>query len=317
MKLKDLQNEKQEDKKRIEKLMQDILKANENMRELRKKDEERELEQQKKLLEEEKKIREEVIKSETEKANLKLLEVTKQLDDTKKALEEAQRKSSQTSQQLQGEVIELELEEFLRSSFPHDEIIAIGKGVHGADIRHIVKSPKGYVCGVILWESKRTKRWEDKWLDKLKDDLRNEKANIPVIVSSELPKEAKDGIGLKEGVWIASQPFVFALAELLRRNLLEVGYQKAVMANKSDKADLLYNYVVSHEFKQQVEAIVEMYIEMKQQIIKEKASFEKMWKVREEQVEKILRSTAHITGSIQGKVGAAMPQIKGLDLLES
>lgn len=313
---KDLENEKNDSQKRIEKLMQEVLKANGEMRALKQKDEEREIETQKKLQTEREKIKEEVVKLETEKANLKLLEVTKQLEDTKKALEEAQRKSTQTSQQLQGEVLELELEEFLRNSFPTDEIIAIGKGVHGADVRHIVKSPKGFVCGVILWESKRTKHWEDKWLEKLKTDLRAEKANIPVIISSDLPKDAKSGIGLKMGVWVVSHALILPLAELLRKNLLDVAYQKVVAANKSEKADLLYSYVTSHEFQQQVELVVEVYKDMQEQIIKERMAFEKSWKQREAQVHKLLLGTAAIVGSMQGKVGASMPHIKGLEILE-
>jgi hypothetical protein len=270
----------------------------------------------KKLSEEREKLKEEVGKTLKEKSDLEVAEIKKQLEDTKKALEDAQRKAAQKSQQMQGEVLELELENLLRSAFPQDEIEAVGKGVTGADIKHIVKSPKGYVCGTILWESKRTKEWSDKWLHKLKEDLRVEKAMFPVIVSMNLPKEGENGFGLKEGVWVCTPNLVIPLAIILRKNLLDLGYQKAISANRGEKADLLYSYVTSHEFQQQVENVVEVYQEMQTQIVKERAAFEKAWKQREAQAQRILISTSNMIGSMQGVVGASMPPIKGLDLLD-
>lgn len=314
--LRDIENERKQKEQRIEKLMQELLKANEEMRELKQKDEEREIENQKKLQADRDRIKEEISKFESEKSHLKLAELQKQLDDTKKALGEAQRKSEQVSQQLQGEVLELHFEELLHEMFPSDEILPVKKGEVGADIRHIVKSPKGYACGTILWEFKRTKDWSDKWTKDLKEKLRNEQANIPVIVSVALPKDISN-LGLKDGVWVATQELVIPLAELLRKNLLEVAYQKAVLANKTGKADMLYSYVTSDTFVHQVQSILETYFDMKTQITKEKGAFERLWKTREEQIEKIFRSTAQIAGSISGTVGASMPQIKGLDLLES
>lgn len=315
--LKKLEEEKKSKEERIDKLIQDLLDSNKKIEDLQQKDKERELENQKKLQEETQKIAEKIGKEESEKSQLKIAEMQKQLEDTKKALEEAQRKSSQVSQQLQGEVLELELEQLLRQSYPMDEIIAVGKGINGADIRHIVKSPGGVVCGVILWEVKRTKHWDDKWLSKLKDDLRAEAANVPVIVSMDLPKEAKEGMGLKENVWVCAPSLILPLAELLRRNLYDVAKQKHLMSKQTEKADLLYSYVISHEFQQQVERILEIHKDMQDQILKEKAALTRSWKQREEQIEKILLTTATIVGSMQGKIGSGTLQIKGLELLES
>lgn len=316
LKLKNLENENREEKEKAKDLMKQVLELTKEIRDLNTKNEIRELEMEKKLQQEEIKIREEISKIEAEKSNLEIAEYKKQLEDTRKALEEANRKADQRSQQLQGEVLEIELEEVLRSSFPHDDIVAVGKGISGADIRHIVKSPKGFICGVILWEFKRTKDWSDKWIIKLKEDLRMEKANIPVIVSIEMPKEIPNGFGLKDGVWVCGHSLIFPLATLLRKSLLDVGYQKAISANRGEKADLLYNYVTSHEFQQQIENALEAYTEMKGQILKERAFSEKSWKQREAQAERILMSVANIVGSMQGRVGTSMPQIKGLDLPE-
>jgi len=315
LKFKDSETELEEAKKQSRELREELLEITKQLRFLKQKDDERELEMQKKLSFEREKIQEDVIKIEKEKSSLEIAEIKKQLDDTKKLLEDAQRKSNQKSQQMQGEVLELELEKLLSDAFPQDGFQPVAKGVSGADIKQIVKSPKGIICGTILWESKRTKEWSDKWLVKLKEDLRSQKANIPIIVSIVLPKEAIGGFGMKDGVWICSHELVLPIATILRKNLLDVGYQKAVSANRGEKADMLYNYITSHEFQQQVERVVETYREMKDQIIKERIAFERSWKQREAQAERIIMSTANIIGSMQGKVGASMPQIKGLDLL--
>lgn len=314
--VKQAKEDAQEKEGRIKELIEQITELTKELRQSKKEQEEASLEMQKKLSEEREKIKEDLEKSLTEKSNLEVAEIRKQLEDTKKALEDAQRKAAQKSQQLQGEVLELEIENLLRISFPHDEIEPIGKGITGADVRQLVKSPKGYHCGIILWEFKRTKKWDDKWLVKLKDDLRAEKANIPVIVSMELPKEAESGFGLKEGVWVCSHELIVPIATVLRKSLLDIGYQKLVSANRGEKADLLYNYITSHEFQQQIENIIEVYRDMHHQILKERTAYEKIWKIREAQVEKLLHGTANIVGSMQGYAGASMPQIKGLDLLE-
>ncbi|MEK7534653.1 MAG: DUF2130 domain-containing protein [Patescibacteria group bacterium] len=317
LKFKDSQNELDETKEQSRELREQLLELTKQLRFLKQKDEERELEMQKKLTLEREKIQEEIVKVEKEKSSLEIAEIKKQLDDTKKALEDAQRKAAQKSQQLQGEVLELELEKMLSIAFPHDDTEPVAKGISGADIKHTVKSPKGTICGVILWESKRTKEWSDKWLTKLKEDLRTQKANIPIIVSVILPKEAKNGFGIKDGVWICSHQLVLPIATILRKNLLDVGYQKAISANRGEKADLLYSYATSHEFQQQVERIVETYKEIKDQITKERMVFEKSWKQRETQAERIILSIANIVGNMQGRVGASMPVIKGLELTDS
>jgi hypothetical protein len=313
-KLKNSANELEESKKRNDALQEQLLELNKTLRSLQKKDEQRELEMQKQLFTEREKLQEELHKSLGEKYNLEKAELSKQLEDTKRALEDAQRKASQKSQQLQGEVLELELEEVLRREFPHDDIEPIGKGVVGADIRQVVKSPKGFVCGTILWESKRTKEWSEKWIAKLKEDVRSEKAVCAVIVSIALPKEASNGFGLHDGIWVCNYSLVLSLATVLRKNLLDVGYQKAVSANRGTKAEELYSYITSHEFQQQVENVVEVYQEMQTQITKERAAFEKIWKMREGQAQRILRSTGNIIGSMQGVVGGSALPIKGLDL---
>jgi hypothetical protein len=310
--LKDDADAAKEESKKLREELGDMMKL---LREEKQARANAELDAQKKLAQDEDKIREEAEKSATEKQRLKLAEKDSQLESAKKQLDEMQRKLNQGSQQLQGEILELDLEEALALAFRDDDIKPVAKGVSGADISHVVKSQSGIECGVILWEIKRTKNWVDGWIPKLKADLRSAKADIPVIISDILPKQLDGDLGQVDGVWIVKPKLATTLGKLLRKGLLDVGRQKALMSNQGDKASALYGFVTSHEFSQQVESMVETYQEMTLQVTKERVAYEKLWAQREKQAQKLLTSTANIVGSMQGYIGqASMPKIKGLEL---
>lgn len=265
---------------------------------------------------EKEKLRQQVLLEASEAHHLKDLEKEKIINDLKKSLEDAQIKASQGSQQTQGEVAELDLEETLRHSFPHDLIEPVGKGIRGADITQTVRTSIGTVCGVILWESKRTKAWVDDWAVKLKDDLRSSKANIPVIVTTVLPKDIKSGFGLYENVWVVEPKLFLPLAEVLRKNLVDVAREKHHSQDRGTKAEMVYSYLTSDAFVQQVQSILEVHQNMYQQIQKERIAFEKIWKEREAQAQRIISSTASIYGSIQGLAGQSLPNLPLLSLPE-
>lgn len=317
-KLEQMEEDAVEEKKEKQELREQLREVMQQLRDSNKAKENAEIEMQKKLNAELAKVKEEAAKSADEKSRLDLAARDKTITDLQKALSEAQRKAAQGSQQLQGEIMELDLEEALGNAFRDDDIEPIAKGVKGGDIRQTVKSPRGIKCGVMLWELKRTKAWTDSWLTKLKEDLRNEKANIPIIVSEVMPKQVEGDIGTVDGVWICKPQLSIILGSLLRKSLIDVGREKAITEHKGTKAEALYTLVTSHEFVQQIEAMVETYQEMTMQIIKEKASAEKLWAQREAQAQKLFLGTARIVGSIEGQLGhGAMPKIKGLDLLEA
>jgi len=316
LEIEDLKRRLSEKEKKVYQLEEQELKLREEKRQIEEKERNLKLELERRLDEERKKIEESILKQAYEEHRLKDLEKDKKIADLQRQLEEALRRASVGSQQLQGEIPELDLEEKLRANFPNDEVQPVEKGVKGADIRQIVKSPRGFVCGTILWEVKRTKAWKEEWTTKLKADLRREKANIPVIVTSIFPKEIKSGFGLYDGVWITSFDLVIPMATILRKNLLDLGYQKVISTHKGEKKDHLYDYITSHEFRQQVEVLVEVYMEMQSELQKERNAFEKIWKTREGQIRRLITSTANVVGSIQGRVGSSVLQIKGLDLPE-
>lgn len=273
-----------------------------------------ELEKQRQLDIEREKIRIKAQEEQSEKDKLKFAEYEKRLSDMTKSLEEANRKAVQGSQQLQGEVKELDLEEVLKKLFPSDGITEVKKGELGADVRQMVRSPRGSDCGKILWESKRTKTWSDGWIDKLKEDLIRDKARFGVMVSEVLPEDIKKGIGMRNGIWIINAGLIEPVAAFLRKNLLDVARERFIATNKQSKSEDLYKFVTSNEFVQQVERMVQAYLEMKDQVNRERASSERQWKQREMQIDRLLTGVSGIYGSIQEIAGPALPQIK---LLES
>ncbi|MBI5613658.1 DUF2130 domain-containing protein [Candidatus Gottesmanbacteria bacterium] len=259
-------------------------------------------------------IRKKTIEEFVEQQRLKDREKEQYIDALKKSLEDAQRKATQGSQQLQGEVQEIDMEETLKNAFPQDLIEPVAKGTLGADIRQTVKSPRGMVCGTILWESKRTKAWSDGWIDKLKQDQLNDKAHISAIASESLPDEAKSGMGNKDGVWVCTPSLVVVLSSLLRKSILDVAKERVVSQNKQSRAEELYSFITGHDFTHQVESMIEVYTQMKEQITKERTAYEKSWKLREMQVERLLSGVSGMYGSMQGIAGNAMKELKGAEL---
>lgn len=297
-----------------------LQKANEKELELRKEknklEEDRqnfELEKQRQLDEERKKIEEDAGKKAAEVERYKIAQLEKKISDANKANDDLRRKLEQGSQQSQGEVLELELEEILKVEFPYDEIAPVPKGVTGADIIQKVMNRNGHVCGQIVWELKKTKAWKNEWIQKLKDDQRAIKAELAVIVSTVLPNDVK-GFSFREGVWICDVKLTTALATALRSNLESVMHEKAMSVGKNEKMEILYAYLTGIEFKQRVEAIVEAFSNMDDGLRKERMAYEKIWCEREKQIKKVITNTVGMYGDLSGYV--ALPQIKNLELGE-
>ncbi|WP_233165870.1 DUF2130 domain-containing protein [Pedobacter sp. ASV12] len=243
---------------------------------------------------------------------LRVKELEKQLDDQKKLAEEMKRKAEQGSMQLQGEVQELILEELLRSTFPFDTIEEVGKGVRGADCVHNVRNQFGQDCGRIIYESKRTKDFSIEWIEKLKKDMRSMGIDVAVIVTQTYPK-GMDCFGEKDGVWICSFDEVKAVAYILRDGIIKLFSAAKSQENKGDKMHMLYDYLTSNEFSEQWKAIREGFMSMKLSIQRERDAMEKLWKAREKQLEKVLLNAAHIRGSIEGISGTDNIQLSLTD----
>ena len=278
-----------------------------------------ELELQRKLIAERENLKAQILKEELERGSLKdqeyqlkVKELEKQLEDQRKLADEMKRKAEQGSMQMQGEVQELLLEELLKSSFPFDQIVEVGKGVRGADCIQIVRNNLGQEAGKIIYESKRTTAFAQEWIEKLKTDMRSQGADIAIIVTQAFPKDM-ERFGEKEGVYICSYQEVKSVALLLRNAILKVYDTKKSQVNKGDKMSFLYDYLISNEFNEQWKAIGEGFRQMRYSIQKERDAMEKLWKSREKQLEKVLLNAMHIKGSIEGIAGADTINLNLLD----
>lgn len=281
-------------------------------KQIKEREESLKLDLEKQMLERQKEIEERVKKMEGERSDLKIKELEKKLADQVDLAETMRRKAEQGSMQLQGEVLELALEELLKSSFPFDSIEEVAKGTKGADCIQYVKNNLGQLCGKIIYESKRTKAFTNEWIEKLKKDMRAQQADIAVIVTETLPRDM-DSFGFKEGVWVCRFVDVKPLSFILRDSLVKIYSTLVSQENRGDKMQLLYNYLTGNEFRQNIEAVMEGFVSLKDSITREKIQMEKMWKEREKQLDKVLLNTTQFYGSIKGIAGNAIGDIKLLE----
>ena len=308
----DMKAQLQETKDKLKLAEKTELDLRKRERELSEREEKVELETARRLSEQRAEVEEATAKKYSEEHRLKDAEKEKIIQDLKVALEDANRKAQQGSQQLQGEVQELDIEAILKEQFPHDEIVPVPKGIHGADALQIVKMPSGVVCGSILWESKRTKNWSEAWIKKLKDDQREAKADLAVIISEVLPKDLPNS-GFRDRVWIGNYITLRLLSLALRTQLVGIASAKLASENKDEIGDMLFRYVTGPEFRQKVEGMIDTYKDMKDTIDREKRAAMSRWAKQEKQIEKVVAITAGTYGDLRGLIGAPMQSIPALE----
>ncbi|WP_242076385.1 DUF2130 domain-containing protein [Brevundimonas diminuta] len=245
--------------------------------------------------------------------SLKVKERDTQIASMQQKIEELKKKAEQGSQQLQGEAQELMLEDMLRARFPFDQIEPVGKGEFGGDVLQRVVNPAGQVCGSILWETKRTRTWSDGWLSKLKGDLRAAKADLALIVSHALPKDIET-FGQMEGVWITGPKCAMPVAMSLRESLVLMNGVRAAGEGQQTKSALMYDYLTGPRFRHRIEAVVEKFSEMQDDLASERKATMKRWAKRERQLHTVLDSTAGLYGDLQGIAGRSMLEIDALEL---
>lgn len=244
---------------------------------------------------------------------LKVMEKDQTIASMQQKIEELKQKAEQGSQQLQGEVQELELENLLRTKFPFDAIEPVAKGEFGGDVLQRVVSQSGQQSGAILWETKRTKNWSDGWLVKLREDQRAAKAEVSVLVSQALPK-GTETFDVIDGVWVTSPRAALPVATILRHTLLQVGMARQVSEGQQTKTEMIYQYLTGPRFRQRVEAIVEAFSTMQEDLDRERKAIMKQWAKREEQIERVMSATVGMYGDLQGIAGKSLQEIEGLEL---
>ena len=258
-------------------------------------------------------LSERLSKDADEKAALKVAEQAQMIDGMKKQIEALKQKSEQGSMQTQGEAAEMVLEETLAQAFPMDGFSPVAKGVGGADVRQDVMA-NGAIAGRILWESKRTKNWTVGWLAKLRDDQRASGSEVAVITSMALP-DGIDSFGIVDGIWVCLPRYAVPLATSLRHGLIEVAGAKGRAMGQETKMEMIYDYLTGTQFKQRVDAIVERFEDMQDNLRKERIFIEKQWAIRAKQIDLVIASTVGMHGDLQGIAGRSMPEIASLDTL--
>lgn len=290
------------------------LELRKKTRELEDREKDIEIEILKQINEERDKIKDDAIKKFQEMFRLQMAEKDSKISSLSSTVDDLQRKIAQGSQQLQGEVLEQELEELLCDLFPYDVIEPVEKGIKGADIIQKIFNSGSY-CGSIIWETKRAKAWNKDWIPKLKSDQNEAKANIAVICSTIYPKEM-DCFGFVEGVWITDYSSVPGLATALRIGSIDLAREKVVATGRTEKMELLYNYVNSQEFHQKVRGIADAVKMMNEDLAKEKRAMEKIWSKREKQIQGVVLNTVRMVGDMQGIMGKSLQEINVFELEE-
>ncbi len=257
-------------------------------------------------------VRDSAKKQVEEEQRLKLAEKDERIASMNRQIDELKRKAEQGSQQLQGEVLELELEALLRAKFPRDTLAPVAKGEHGGDVLQLVCGPAGQTCGRILWESKRTKNWSDGWLAKLRGDQRAAKADLAIIVSLALPKEVET-FDLVEDVWVVSPRALVPLAVALRNHLIAVACERQNGEGQQTKMELVYAYLTGPRFRQRVQAMLEKLDALREDLEKERKFLTKQWDKRYEQIQIAAAASLGMYGDLQGIAGQTLPQIEGLE----
>ncbi|MEJ2384947.1 MAG: DUF2130 domain-containing protein, partial [Xanthomonadales bacterium] len=257
--------------------------------------------------------REKIQKDEEERQTLKIREkdhVIQQLNDK---LKDLQRKAEQGSMQVQGEVQETAIEEWLAGAYPLDTVEEIKKGARGGDCIQVINTRSATNCGKIYYESKRTKAFQPAWIEKFKADVREKGANIGVLVTEAMPADMPQ-MGQRDGVWVCTFADLPSLSAVLRDSLITIHRVLAGQENRGDKMSLVYDFVTSDEFRMQVDAIVEGFTQMQTDLETEKRAMARIWKQREKQIEKVLLNTANMYGAIKGIAGNAIPAVRRLEL---
>ena len=273
------------------------------------------LELQRKFDEERARLTEQIGRKESERHALIESEFRKKIEDVQRANEELRRKLEQGSQQLQGEVLELELENTLADAFIHDLIEEVKKGQRGADVIQTVRMPAGQVCGKIIWEAKRAEHWSEKWLQKLKDDQQAAGADIAVLVTTAMPKGVIDAFVRIGDVWVVSPQAMRPLAEALRVTLLELQRVRLVNTGRNEKMVQLYDYLSGASFAQRVRTMLESFEVMRADLEAEKRAMQKIWVKRQAQIERVTGSMVNVVGELQAIAHDQFPQLDAIEQL--
>lgn len=311
--LKDMKAKQEEQTKKLEESQAQELELRKKTRELEEKSKTMELELARRLDKEREELSKKLHNDLGKEFETKLAEKDKQMEQMKRTITDLKRQSEQGSMQIQGDTREDQLKHLLQELFPRDLIEDVPTGIKGADLVHTVHTELGKAAGVILWESKQTKAWNNEWIKKLKDDQVQSGADICILATEILPKD-QQGIAQIEGVWVVPYTLVQPFIVSMHYHIVELARSKSALVGQGEKMEIMYNYLSGPQFKAKVEGIVSAFQGMKEELDKEKRAFQRIWSKREQQIERVIMNTSGMYGDLQGIIGASLPSIQSLEL---
>lgn len=276
-----------------------------------------ELDLQRRLDEERGRLSAAISQREAERFSLVEAELRKKIEDAQRANDDLRRKLAQGSQQLQGEVLELEIEQSLSTTFFHDQIDEVKKGVRGADVIQTVRTPTGQVAGKIIWEAKRAEHWSDRWLQKLKDDQQEAQADLAVLVTTAMPRGVNEPFTRVGDVWVVSPGVLKPMAETLRVILIEVHRLRMAQTGRDEKVGMLYDYVFSAAFAQRMRTVFDSFAAMQTDLNAEKRAFAKIWAKRQAQIDRVVGAMGSVVGELQAISHDTLPGLHGVTELQA
>jgi len=145
--------------------------------------------------------------------------------------------------------------------------------------------------------------------------MRDSNADIGVIVSEARPT-GYERAAMINGVWVCSYQEFKSLTIALRNQLIEISRVTRSQTNQESKVQVLWSYLQSNEFRQQVEAIVDGFTNLREELEKEKRQMNAKWKRQEKQINNVLKSTTEMYGSITGIAGPSIQVVNALEFDE-
>ena len=199
---------------------------------------------------------------------------------TQVKIDEMSKQLKQKSMEVQGEVQEELIEDYLRSKFPSDTVEEVKKGAKGADCILTINNKDNQKLAQIYFESKDHKTFKEEWVSKLLSDMKDKNINYGVLVTTAMPKDYNkqhDGYVERHGKRIMiipmNYPIIHMLVSFIKVNLInEHKSKKDFDAPKMMKR--LWDHIMGPSFQLPVRNLYQSMIKMNDLMGKEKKFFE-------------------------------------------
>ena len=230
-----------------------------------------------------------------------------------KRIDEMAKQIKQKSVEVQGEVQEELIQDFLRERFPEDDIEEIKKGARGADCVQTINHKDNRNLAQIYFESKDHKTFKEEWVSKLLNDMKEKNISFGILITTALPKDLdkQSGYALRHGKRIMIIPMnyqiIHLLVDFLRRNLIrEFKSKKEFDAPKEMKK--LWDHITGPGFQLPLRKLFQTIGGMGDLIEKEKRFYELNMAKKEKNLRDMEGDFRDLINSFASKVGNVLPE---------